>query len=82
MKPKAPGSPDVSSKKVKNPRNKKPPTLGPPQIRNTRSTRAHREKSLPPVAHAKEAEQAEKDVDDAFTAICASLVFYSALDVQ
>ncbi|PIL30978.1 hypothetical protein GSI_05671 [Ganoderma sinense ZZ0214-1] len=66
MKPKAKLSPDLSSKKVKNPRNKKPPTLGPPQIRNTRATRACREKSLPPVEQPK---QVDKDVNDAFTDI-------------
>ena len=79
MKPKAKQSPDAPSKKVKNPRNKKPPTLGLPQIRNTRSTRVHREKSVPlekQLDESKQVEQVQKDVEDAFTAICASPAFF------
>ncbi|KAI1787830.1 hypothetical protein LXA43DRAFT_1097916 [Ganoderma leucocontextum] len=81
MKPKVKLAPDIPNKKVKNPRNKKPITLGLPQIRNTRSTRAHRENSLPPQKQAEEVEQieqAEEDVNDAFTDICASSVFPSS----
>ena len=58
------------AKKVKNPRSKKPSTLGQPQIMNPRSTRSQREKSVAQPAHKNEG--TEEDIQYAFAAICAS----------